>query len=123
MMRPSLLRGVPDGFSMLEVLLSLMLFSVAVLGLSWAGMTASAQLRASRSDIQVWTAARNQLDELTALGYDSVTAGTDTVGGYPISWDVQGANPKKIILVVQARNRSGTLVPDTFVTYMADRTP
>ncbi len=123
MMRPSLLRGVPDGFSMLEVLVSLMLFSVTVLGLTWAVMTASAQLRASRSDLQVWTAARNQLDELTAQGFDSVTAGTDTVAGYPISWDVQGVNPKKIVLVVQAQNWSGTLVPDTFITYMADRTP
>ncbi len=123
MMRPSLLCGVTDVFSMLEVVVSLMLFSVGALGLSWAGITASAQLRASRSDIQVWATARNQLDELTAQGFDSVTAGTDTVAGYPISWDVQGVNPKKIILVVQAQNMSGTLVPDTFVTYMADRTP
>ncbi len=122
-MRPSPLRGVPDGFSMLEVVLSLMLFSVAVLGLTWAGMTASEQLRASRRDIGVWAAARNQLDQLTAQGYDSVTAGTDTVGGYAMSWEVQGVNPKKIVLVVQVENSSGLLVPDTFVTYMADRTP
>ncbi len=123
MMKISTLRGDTSGISMLEVLASLMLISVVILGLTSAGVIAGDQLRTSRADTRVWTAVQFQLDALSAQGYDNVTAGTDTVQGYPMSWDVQGTNPKKIIMTVLVKNRKGAAVPDTFVTYLADWSP
>lgn len=111
------------GFSMVEVLVALIIFSVAVLGLTSAVIVAGAQLRMSRVDILLWAAVHYQLDNLTAQGYDNVTAGTATVRGYPMTWDVQGTDPKKIILVTQVENSRRVAVPDTFITYIADRTP
>lgn len=108
---------------MLELLVALVIFSVTVLGLTSAGVIAGGQLRMGRRDIQLWAAVHYQLDRLTAQGYDSVAAGSATVQGYPMSWTVQGTNPKKVILVVDAKKSTGQVVPDTIVTYLADWTP
>ncbi len=40
-----------------------------------------------------------------------------------MSWTVQGTNPKKVILVVDAKNSIGQVVHDTLVTYLANWTP
>ncbi len=40
-----------------------------------------------------------------------------------MSWTVQGKNPKKVILVVDAKKSTGQVVPDTIVTYLANWTP
>jgi prepilin-type N-terminal cleavage/methylation domain-containing protein len=122
-MKLSRWRGDASGLSMVEVLVALVIFSVVIVGLTSAGIVAGAQLRMSRTDVRVWTAAHYQLEKVTAAGYDGVSAGTDTVQGYPVSWDVQGTDPKKVILTVQAKNSAGVVVPDTFVTYLADWTP
>ncbi len=122
-MKASTLRGDASGISMIEVLVALVIFSVTVLGLTSAGAIAGGQLRMGRRDIQLWTAVHYQLDWLTAQGYDSVAAGSATVQGYPMSWTVEGTNPKKIILVVDAKKSNGQVVPDTIVTYLADWTP
>lgn len=117
------LRALGDdasGISMVEVLVSLLIFSVVVIGLSAAGVIAADSIRASRSDTQMAAAVHYQFDVLKAQGYDNLAAGSDTVHGIPMSWEIQGGAPKRIILTVKTIDRKGVLVPDTFVTYLAD---
>ncbi len=123
MIELSRVRTDAHGFSLLEVLVSVLLFSFVILGLTAAGIIAGAQLRRSGADIGAATAVYYQLEKLTAEGYDSVSAGSATVQGYPMSWDVLGTDPKRVVLVVQFDNGKGVVRPDTFVTYLADRTP
>ncbi len=111
------------GVSIVEVLVSILIFATAILALTTAGVIAGKQLRMSRADVRLWSAVHYRLEALIAQGYDNVAAGSDTVLGYPMSWDVQGTEPKRIILTVQAPTSRGAANPDTFVTYLADWTP
>ena len=186
LMKLSTLRCNSSGISLIEVLVALLIFSSTVLGLTAMGMVAGKQLLTSRNDMRVWTAVHYQMDKLTAMGYDGLTAGAETVQGSSMSWEIHapggvgdvsaafaaycnggwpaaeeaqclaapdwgtfcsglppggqvtacfadlsaaqaavgaGTNAKKVILVVHVANSQGVLVPDTFVTYVADPTP
>ncbi len=183
LMKLSTLRCDSSGISLIEVLVALLIFSSTVLGLTAMGMVAGKQLLTSRNDMRVWTAVHYQMDKLTAMGYDGLTAGAETVQGSSMSWEIHapgfvstsaafaafcntlagaakanclaapnfgaycgglagaeqatciaaqtaaeaaagpGTKAKKVILVVHAANSQGVLVPDTFVTYVADPTP
>ena len=108
---------------MVEVIVSLMVFTLGVLAVTSAGVISGRQLRASRSDVQAWGAVHRKLDELTAQGYEEVASGSETVNGYELEWEVEEGNPKKVILTVQLPDRRGVALPDTFVTYLADKEP
>ncbi len=105
---------------MVEVLVSLLVFSTAVLGLTSAGITATDLDKAGWTDSRLWAAVHHQLDSLSTVGHDKVTPGSATVLDFPLTWDVKGSDPKKIILVAVAPNWKGEAVPDTFVTYIAN---
>lgn len=109
-----------SGASLIEVLVSLLVFATGLLGLTSAGITTADLDRAGWTDSRVWAAVHHQLDSLSTVGYDNLTAGEGTVLGFPVVWDVKGNDPKKIILVTMAPNSKGVVVPDTFVTYVAN---
>ena len=109
-----------SGVSVIEVLVALLLLTLVILSLASATFVASQTLRSGRSYMGVWSVAQSKLDSLTAVGWTALggTSGADTVQGYPVTWDVQGVNPRKVILVVQ-RSVSGQVFADSFVTYVA----
>ena len=109
-----------QGFTLIEITVALVIFSIMMGGLMSAGLVASNQLRVGQNDVRVWKAATYQLEKLIAEGYDSVSSGSDTVQGYNTVWTVTGTDPKKILLVIDRKNLSGDLRPDSFVTYLAD---
>ncbi len=108
------------GVSLVEVLVALLIFTMAILALATAGSIASKTLRSGRSYMGSWAVAQSKLDSLTALGWTALggQSGTETVQGFPVTWNVQGTNPRRVTLVVQ-RTLSGTVYADTFVTYVA----
>ncbi len=108
------------GVSVIEVMVALLIFTLAILSLASAGFVASRSLRSGRSYMGAWTTAQSMLDSLTAAGWAALggTSGVDTVQGYPVTWDVQGDDPRRVILVVE-RSVSGKVFADTFVTYVA----
>ena len=108
------------GVSLVEILIGVVILSVALIGLAAAGSVAARQVYAGRQDMGRWAAIQEQLESLVALGYDSVTAGSNTVQGYPMTWTVTGTNPKQIIVLMERENYRGETVQDTFITYMAD---
>ncbi len=112
-----------SGMSVLDVLVAMLVFTIAVLGLATASVAATKQLRASRNDVQMWSATQTQLDRLASIGYEAIASGTDTVQSYKMTWTVEGTNPKKITLVVGTdsyRYGSGeSFHSDTFITYLA----
>ncbi len=113
------LRRDTRGASLVEVLVALLVFTVAVLGLTSAGVVASGQVREGWTDSRLWSAVHTQMDSLVAVGYDAVASGADTVAGYAMVWTVQPGNPKKIVLVTGTANYEGVAEQDTFVTYLA----
>jgi prepilin-type N-terminal cleavage/methylation domain-containing protein len=112
-----------EGFTLVEVLVAITLFSTAVLSLAHVGFATSRALREGRGVMASWTVAQGKLDSLAALGWaglDGSTAGTDFVEGHPVSWTVAGGNPRRITLVVERRGPA-RVAADTFITFVADR--
>ena len=107
------------GASLIEVLVSVMILSLAVSGLSGAGILAGTQLRVSRSDMRVYKAAQSQMELLTSMDYDSLTNGSTEIDGYPVVWTVEGSGPKKLTMVIEREGIQRAAVADTFVTYLA----
>lgn len=108
------------GFSLVEILISLLIFSVALLGLCAAGSVAARQVYMGRQDMARWSAVQEQIESLMSQGYDGVTSSTATVQGYPMTWTVSGTDPKRIELTLERANYLGQTVQDTFVTFLAD---
>jgi hypothetical protein len=99
------------------------ILAFALLGLAAAGGVAARQVYTGRVDMARWAALQQQLESVIARGYDSVTAGSATVQGYPMSWTVAGTNPKQITLVMTRQDARGQLRYDTLVTFLSDPTP
>jgi prepilin-type N-terminal cleavage/methylation domain-containing protein len=111
------------GVTLVEVLIGVIILSVALLGLAAAGGVAARQVYRGRVDMGRLAALQQELESLVAQGYDNVTAGSDTVQGYPMSWTVTGTNPKQITLVVTREDFRRRTVQDTLVTFLADPEP
>ena len=108
------------GFTLVEVIMAVLIFAILMGGLTSAGLVAANQLRMSQNDVRVWKAATYQMEKLLADGYASVASGTDTIQGFNTVWTVFGTDPKKILLVIDRTSLTGAILPDTFVTYIAD---
>ena len=119
MINPSKPLGDSTGFSLIEVVVSLVLFAVIATSLTHAVFVAGRSLEQGKSDTRLWGAVHFQMESITADGYDGLSSGSATVDGYPMKWVVQGTDPKRVVLEVTA-TRFGTSVRDTFVTYVAD---
>ena len=109
-----------QGFTLVEVIMAVLIFSIMMGGLVSSGLVASNQLRTSQNDVRVWKAAGYQMEKLIATGYATVSSGSGTVQGYSVVWTVTGTDPKKILLVIDRQTLSGDVRPDSFVTYLAD---
>lgn len=109
-----------QGFTLIEIIMAVLIFSLMMGGLMSAGLVASNQLRIGRNDVRIWKATTYQLEKLIAEGYDNLSSGSDTVQGYNTVWTVTGTDPKKILLVIDRETLSGDIRPDSFVTYLAD---
>ena len=108
------------GVSIIEVLVALSIFTIAILVLASTGLVSTRTLRAGRSYMTASAVAQTKLDSLTSLGWTGLTgvSGSATVQGYPVTWEVYGVNPKRIILVVH-RQVAAKVYADSFVTYVA----
>ncbi len=109
-----------QGFTLIEVVIAVLIFSLLMGGLVSAGVVASSQLIVSQNDVRVWKAASYQLEKLVAGGYANLASGSGAVHGYSTVWTVTGTDPKKVLLVIDRKTLSGDIRPDTFVTYLVD---
>ena len=108
------------GVSLVEILIGVIILTVALLGLAAAGGVAARQVYTGRLDMARWAAVQQQLESLVAEGYDNVQTDSAVVQGYPMRWTVSGTNPKQIMLIMERENYVGQMVEDTFITYLAD---
>jgi Tfp pilus assembly protein PilV len=106
--------------SLIEVVVALTIFSTALLGLARAGFVTSQTLRHGRSYMTEWTVAQSKLDSLSSLGWEALDgeSGSEKVGGFFVTWEALGVNPREIVLVVHRRVLH-RVRPDTFTTSVA----
>ncbi len=109
------------GISLIEVMIAMVILTVAILGFSSATGLALRTTNRGRQEIQLWAAVQWKADSLTAVGWGNVTAGSDTVNGYPMSWTVSGTNVEQIDLSVDHPSlTTGAMVRNTLTLYLTN---
>ncbi len=111
------------GISLVEILVALTILSGTLLGLAGAAGLASRQLLSGRTDLNAWAASQSQAEDLMSRDFDTISSGSATVHGYPMTWTVSGTNPKKVLLQMDWTNGRGLVVTDTVVLYRAEPDP
>jgi Tfp pilus assembly protein PilV len=105
---------------MIELIVAMTVFAVAVLGMVQMSVVSRMTARAGSQQTDMWTVAQLQFEELQAQTFASLVAGTDTVRGYPVSWTVTGTEPKTITMTVTRPDVLGGSTTDTFVMLVSD---
>jgi prepilin-type N-terminal cleavage/methylation domain-containing protein len=108
------------GFSMTELLVTVAIFSAALLGLGLAGVQTSHLLQVSDTHTDGFVALQWQAETLRNQGHDAVQGGSTSVMGYEVSWDVRGTNPKRVMLTAErdAPQRRRSMV-DSLVIHLS----
>ena len=112
--------GSEAGTSLVEVIVAMVIFAIAVLAAAQHGVVARQQARTAEMITEAAAAAEYQLETLRGMDFDSVTSSADTVYGYPMSWAVTGTDPKVVVLTVSRPAGVGTSAVDTFATSIHD---
>jgi prepilin-type N-terminal cleavage/methylation domain-containing protein len=106
--------------SLIEVMVAIVILSVALLGLGAAGGTASRQMIAGQSEMTVASALQFQAEVLVSKGYKKIKTDSTVLFGYPMKWTVTGTAPKKTVLeVTRTVFWPTTVVRDTLVLFFA----
>lgn len=125
--RTSSKRRTRDGFSLVEVILGIVILSLAMLGLAAAATFGLKQTTRAKKDLRYHADLEEVADSLINLGYGNVASGSATVRGRPLSWTVadQGTNSQLVTLVVGRTNNqeSQLAANDTVSLYLAKSTP
>lgn len=106
------------GFTITELLVSVIIVSIGVVGFVSAVGLASTELWFGRRDSEISMLVTDQLEQIKAMGHDAVQPGERIDGSYRLAWSVAGANPKKVVLVVEYPRSEGGTQGDTLVTYV-----
>ncbi len=106
------------GFSIVELLLSVIIISVGVVGFASAVGLASLELWFGRRDTNISMLVTDQLEQLKAAGHDAVTSGSRNEGEIQLDWQSVGTDPKKVVLVATYQTQDGAPRADTVVTYL-----
>jgi prepilin-type N-terminal cleavage/methylation domain-containing protein len=113
-----------EGFSLIEILVSVSLLSLVLLGLSGAAALGLSQMSKARQDLQYSADIQQVTDSLVAMGYQKVANGSTTIRGRSVAWTVSTVNTKsqKIAVVAQRRGlaNTSTIYSDTITLYLAD---
>ncbi len=123
-MRQSIQSNDRAGFSLIEVLVSVTLLSLVLMGLSGAATLGLSQMAKARQDLQYAADVQQVTDSLIAKGYQNVTSGSATIRGRSVAWTVTTVNTKlqQIALVAARRGlaNTSTMYADTVTLYLAD---
>lgn len=122
-MKQSLPKNQRDGFSLIEVLVSVSLLSLVLMGLSGATALGLTQMNKARQDLQYSADVQQVTDSLVARGYQNVVDGSSTIRGRSVTWTVTtvNANSQKVAIIAQRRGLANTskVFSDTVTLYLA----
>jgi len=92
--------------------MALVVLATAILGAAAAQAASWRVLVGSELDTGTWAALHQQVEELTAGGYDRAISGSRVLGGRRVHWTVFGADPK-VVMVVAEKTYLGETLADT----------
>lgn len=110
------------GFSIIEVIVAVVIFTFAILGMTTTSNFVSRQMQIARRDMRMASATQHKIEQLLAGGYSGITSGSGTVDGFPMTWSVSGTNPK-VLVVVASTDTTESAKKDTVITAVAQPQP
>ena len=112
-----------QGFTLVEVLVAMVLLSVAMMSLAGAAALGLSQLGKARQDLQYAADVQQVTDSLVGAGWNNVSNGSGTVRGRPVDWKVTtlSANSQRVDVMVFRRGQAQTSLTytDTVTIYLA----
>jgi len=122
-MRRAQSRQSREGFTLVEVLVAMVLLSVAMMSLAGAAALGLSQLGKARQDLQYAADVQQVTDSLVGAGWNNVSNGSGTVRGRPVDWKVTtlSANSQRVDVMVFRRGQAQTSLTytDTVTIYLA----
>jgi len=122
-MRRAHSRQSREGFTLVEVLVAMVLLSVAMMSLAGAAALGLSQLGKARQDLQYAADVQQVTDSLVGAGWNNVSNGSATVRGRPVDWKVTtlSANSQRVDVMVFRRGQAQTSLTytDTVTIYLA----
>jgi prepilin-type N-terminal cleavage/methylation domain-containing protein len=107
-----------SGFTLTELLISVVIIAIGVVGFASAVGLASTELWMGGRDTEVSMAMTDAAERIKALPYSAVQTDSMTLGQYTVRWDVQPGNPKTVILSTTYFRKTGEALADTIVVYV-----
>ena len=97
-----------EGFSLVEVMVSMVLLALAMMSLAGVAALGLTQLAKARQDVSYSADVQQVADSLVGVGYNGVSNGTANVRGRSIWWTVSNVSPSSQIVdvVVQRRGQA-----------------
>jgi len=116
-------RDSRQGFTLVEVLVAMVLLSVAMMSLAGAAALGLSQLGKARQDLQYAADVQQVTDSLVGAGWNNVSNGSGTVRGRPVNWNVTTLSPnsQRVDVMVFRRGQAQTTLTytDTVTVYLA----
>ncbi len=88
------------GFSLLELVTSLMVLAFGVVGLATTTVFITGQLTLAEVATARAAASRSAMERIRATPYDAIGPGRDTIGPMVVSWTVTATTPQTTTLAV-----------------------
>jgi prepilin-type N-terminal cleavage/methylation domain-containing protein len=107
-----------SGFTLTELLISVIIIAIGVVGFATAVGLQSTELWIGQRDTEIALVVNDQLEKLKAMPFDSVQTGTRIEGDYQLNWAVRDGNPKRVALEVTYDGSDGARMADTVVVYI-----
>lgn len=115
--------GNREGFSLVEVMISMTLLAVAMTSLAGSAALGLSQMGKARQDLQYSADVQQVADSLVGAGWNHVSNGSSTIRGRPVSWTVTAVNTssQKVDLLVQRRGQANQTIvyQDTVTLYVS----
>jgi len=113
--------GREAGVGVTEVMIALVIFSTAILGIVGTAAHVGGIMNTSHVRMAAGSVARAQLEELLATPYDSLSSGTVDIDNVHMSWNVAPSSAAKEILLVYEYNLPSGARSDTLAAAMLRR--
>lgn len=111
-------RSSRAGFTITELLISVVVIAIGVVGFSTAVGLVSTELWIGARDTDVSMLVADQAERLKSQPHETVQSGSRTEGSYQLVWIVEGSDPKKVTLEASFARRNGWQLSDTIVVYI-----
>ena len=108
------------GFSLVELLISIIIISIGIVGFATAVGLMATELWFGLRDTELSMLVADQVSELKATGASNVTPGSRVEGDYQIDWTIETTEPTRMKVVATYNGHDGNQRADTIIAHIPE---